>query len=80
MKLNEYIREFFIDEEFPDYTPKHPKFWRMMRNFIICCAITNILMFGYIEFGHDRGWKRADVWYTCIHAHNHFPWHNCLQM
>lgn len=34
MKLNEYIREFFIDEEFPNYTLKHPRFWRMMRNFI----------------------------------------------
>lgn len=41
---------------------------------LMCCAITDILMFGYIEFGHDRGWKRADVWYTCIHTHNHFPW------
>lgn len=28
----------------------------------------------YIEIGHDKGWKRADVWYTCLHTHHHFPW------
>lgn len=33
-----------------------------------------MLMAAYIEIGYDKGWKRADVCYTCLHTHKHFPW------
>lgn len=74
MNFKESMQKLFEDEELTNYKPKRPRFWQIVRNFIICCAITDMLMIGYIEFGHDRGWKRADAWYTCIHTHNHFPW------
>ena len=70
MNIKESLSEIFKDEETLNYTPKKMKFWHMVRNFLICCAICDLLMIAYIGFGHDKGWKRADVWYTCLHTHH----------
>ena len=45
-----------------------------VKQFIIVEVITVLLTVAYIEIGHDKGWKRASTWYTCIHTHHHFPW------
>ena len=74
MNIKSFLTEIFNDEEIQNYKPRYKRFWRVIRNFIICCVISNILMIAYIEIGHNKGWKRADVWYTCIHTHHHFLW------
>lgn len=74
MNIKSFLTEIFNDEEIQNYKPRYPRFWRVIRNFIICCVISNILTIAYIEIGHNKGWKRADVWYTCIHTHHHFSW------
>lgn len=74
MNNKQFLTELFTDEEFSNHGLRHPRFWHYVKQFIIVEAITVLLMSAYIEIGHDRGWKRADVWYTCIHTHHHFPW------
>ena len=74
MDIKSALKEIFNDEEALNYKTTHSRFWHMVRNFLICCAICDLLMIAYIEIGHDKGWKRADVWYTCIHTYHHFPW------
>ena len=74
MNIKSFLEEIFNDEEIQNYKPRYSRFWRVLRSFIICCVISTFLMIAYIEIGHNKGWKRADVWYTCIHTHHHFPW------
>jgi len=74
MNIKETIMEIFNDEEAFNYKPKHPRLWRFIKQLIIVQTLVVAMTVAYIEFGHDRGWKRADVWYTCIHTHHHFPW------
>lgn len=74
MKIKEYLIETFNGEDVRGYNLHHPLFWQFVMKFIIIQALTVALMTAYIEIGHDKGWKRADVWYTCLHTHQHFPW------
>ena len=76
MTIKETLIDLFEGEEVKNSELKHKKFWRFMIRFVIIQALCVILMMAYIEIGHDKGWKRADVWYTCLHTHNHFPWQN----
>jgi len=46
----------------------------LLVKYLIAQVLVAVMMFAYIELGHDKGWMRADVWYTCIHTHHHFPW------
>ena len=70
MDIKSALKEIFNDEEALNYKTTHSRFWHMVRNFLICCAICDLLMIAYIEIGHDKGWKRANVWYTCLHTHH----------
>lgn len=74
MNIKQALVEVFNDKELLDYKPKHPRFWHFVKHFIIAEILVTILTIAYIEIGHDKGWKRADKWYTCIHTHQHFPW------
>lgn len=74
MKIKEYLIEAFDGEDIRNHELHHPCFWHYVKQFVIVEATTVLLMVAYIEIGHDKGWKRADVWYTCIHTHKHFPW------
>jgi len=74
MNVKQIFMEIFNDKELLDFKPKHPRFWRFVNHFIIAQVFVVLIMFAYIELGHDKGWMRADVWYTCIHTHHHFPW------
>lgn len=73
-KIKQALVEIFNDKELLNYEPKHPCLWRFIKHFIIAQALVVAMTYAYIEIGHDRGWIRADVWYTCLHTHNHFPW------
>lgn len=74
MKIKEYLIEAFGGEDIRNHELRHPRFWHYVKQFVIVETITVILTMAYIEVGHDKGWKRADVWYTCLHTHKHFPW------
>lgn len=74
MKIKEYLVEAFDGENINNHGLRHPRFWHYVKIFTIVEIITVLLMSAYIEIGHDKGWKRADVWYTCTHTHHHFPW------
>lgn len=74
MKIKEYLIEVFDGEDICNYELRHPRFWHYVKQFIIVEIITVLIMTAYIEIGHDKGWKRAEVWYTCLHTHIHFPW------
>ena len=74
MNIKSFLEQVFTDEDLQNYKPNHPRFWHYLKVYIICCAITTFLTIGYVEIGHDKGWNRADTWYTCLHTHHHFPW------
>ena len=74
MILKQIFIELFEGKDANIQELKHKKFWHFMARFAIAQALCIIMMMAYIEIGHDKGWKRADVWYTCLHSHNHFPW------
>lgn len=74
MTLKLTLIDLFEGEENKNYELKHKKFWRFMIHLLIVQALCVVMMAAYIEIGHDKGWKRADVWYTCLHTHYHFPW------
>ena len=74
MNNKQFLTELFTDEELKNHGLRHPRFWHFVKQFVIVEIITVLLMAAYIEIGHDKGWKRADVWYTCLHTHKHFPW------
>lgn len=74
MKIKEYLVEAFEGEDICNYELRHPRFWHYVKQFIIVEIITVLIMTAYIEIGHNKGWNRAAVWYTCLHTHKHFPW------
>lgn len=74
MKIQDYLIEAFEGENISNQELRHPRFWHYVKQLIIAEAITVLLMAAYIEIGHERGWKRADTWHTCLHTHKHFPW------
>lgn len=74
MRIKEYLIELFEYENKSDPELRHPRFWHFVKQFIIVEVITVLLTVAYIEIGHDKGWKRASTWCTCIHTHHHFPW------
>lgn len=74
MNVKQTFMDIFNEKDPQDYKPKHPRFWRFVNHLIIAQVLVAVMMFAYVELGHDRGWMRADVWYTCIHTHHHFPW------
>lgn len=51
-----------------------PKLKRLLWKYLLIQLIVIVLTIAYVEIGHDKGWKRADAWYTCLHTHHHFPW------
>lgn len=74
MKIKEYLIEAFDGEDIRNHELCYPRFWHYVKLSVIVEAITVLLMAAYIEIGHDRGWNRAEVWYTCLHTHKHYPW------
>lgn len=74
MKIKEYLIGTFVGNAIRNHGSRHPHFLHYVRRFIIMEAIIVLLMAAYVEIGHDKGWKRADVWYTCLRTHKHFPW------
>ena len=74
MKLKEYFIELFEYDNKSNQELRHSRFWHFVKQFIIVELVTIMLMAAYIKIGHDKGWKRASTWYTCIHTHHHFPW------
>lgn len=70
MTIRQALVELFNYEEILNYKPKHHRFWRFVNHIIIAQTLAVI----YIDVGHDKGWKRADVWYNCLHTHNPFLW------
>lgn len=70
----QYLTDIFDNAEDLDYKLKHKRQWIFLVRFAIIELLVVLLMAAYIEIGHDKGWKRADVWYTCLHTHKHFPW------
>jgi len=76
MNLKAFFVELFDDEELKDYKPKHPRFWHILKVFICSCIATTIMMLVYIEIGHDKGWPRAEQWYTRLYANYNAPWQN----
>lgn len=74
MKIKEYLIEAFDGDDIRNHELRYPRFWHYVKLFVIVEAITVLLIAAYIEIGHEKGWKRADVWYTCLHTHKHFLW------
>lgn len=74
MNVKQFLIELFTDENLQNYKPRHPRVLHFMKHFVIVELLTVAMMAAYIEIGHDRGWNRAEVWYTCLHTHKHFPW------
>lgn len=74
MKIKEYLIETLDGEDIRNCELRHPRFWHYVKQFIIMEIIIVLFMAAFIEIGHDKGWKRAEVWYTCVHTHQHFPW------
>lgn len=70
----QYLTDIFDNAEDLDYKLKYKRQWIFLVRFAIIELLVVLLMAAYIEIGHDKGWKRADVWYTCLHTHKHYPW------
>jgi len=35
---------------------------------LLTLVVNTIILIGYIEVGHDKGWPRAERWYERIHS------------
>ena len=53
---------------------KCPKLKKVLVHYLIVQVLVIVVTVAYVEIGHDKGWKRADTWYTCLHTHHHFLW------
>ena len=51
-----------------------PRLKSVILHYLIALLFTTAVTLTYIEIGHDKGWPRAEVWYTCLYTHHHFPW------
>lgn len=77
MNISKTIQELIVEEVQDDKKISNGAYlWHLPRLFACSFAISVVVMLGYVEIGHDKGWKRADIWHTCLHTHHHFPWQN----